>query len=68
MFLAEDDDLAMHAVPTDEAATDPVAASVEEARDSGVDPDSSPGITSFFFFFTLPLSFVTTDIFVLFAS
>jgi len=51
----------MPAVPVDEAVTDPVAASVEEPRDSGVDPDSSPGITSFFFFFfTLPLSFAAT--------
>ena len=47
-------------VPADATVTDPVAASVEEPRDSGVDPDSSPGITSFFFFFTLPLSFAAT--------
>ena len=51
-------------VPADAAVTDPVAASVEEPMDSGVDPDSSPGITSFSFsllclFLLLPL----TDIF-----
>ena len=49
--MAEDDDLVMPEVPADAAVTDPVAASVEEPRDSGVDPDSSPGITSFLFLY-----------------
>ena len=42
----------MPEVPTDEAVTDPIVASEEEPRDSEVDPESPPGMTSFFFFFS----------------
>ena len=41
-------------VRTDEAVTDLIVASEEEPRDSEVDPESPPGMTSlllFFFFF-----------------
>ena len=44
----------MPEVPTNEAVTDPIVASEEELRDSEVDPESPPGMTSFlllFFFF-----------------
>ena len=53
--MAEDDGLMMPEVPTDEAVTDPIVASEEEPRDSEVDPESPPGMTSFllFFFFSL---------------
>ena len=34
-------------VPADEAVTDPIVASEEEPRDSEVDPESPPGMTSF---------------------
>ena len=37
----------MPEVLADEAVTDPVAASEEEPRDSEVDPESPPGMTSF---------------------
>ena len=52
--MAEDDGLMMPEVPTDEAMTDPIVASEEEPRDSEVDPESPPGISSLllFFFFT----------------
>ena len=46
----EDEDLVMPEVPTDEAVTDLIAASEEESRDSGVIPESSPGMTSLYFF------------------
>ena len=53
--MAEDDGLMMPEVPTDEAVTDPIVASEEEPRDSEVDPESPPGMTSFLFFsFSLP--------------
>ena len=38
----------MPEVPTDEAVTDPIVAFEEEPRDSEVDPESPPGMTSFF--------------------
>jgi len=38
----------MPEVPADEAVTDPIVASEEEPRDSEVDPESPPGMTSFF--------------------
>ena len=41
----------MPEVPTDEAVTDPIVASEEEPRDSEVDPESPPGMTSFLLFF-----------------
>jgi len=41
----------MPEVPTDEAVTDPIVASEEEPRDSEVDPESPPGMISFFFLF-----------------
>ena len=54
----------MPEVPTDEAVTDPIVASEEEPRDSEVDPESPPGMTSFLLFsflcFSLP---PLTDIF-----
>ena len=52
-LLAEDDDLMMPKVPADEAVTDPIAASEEKPRDSEVDPESPPGMTSFLLFFSL---------------
>ena len=46
----------MPEVPADEAVTDPIMAFEEEPRDSEVDPESPPGMTSFphFFCFSLP--------------
>ena len=44
----------MPEVPANEAVTDPITASEEEPRDSEVDPESPPGVTSFFFSFSLP--------------
>ena len=41
----------MPEVPADEVVTDPIAASEEEPRDSEVDPESPPGMTSFLLFF-----------------
>ena len=41
----------MPEVPADEALTDPTTASEEEPRDSGVDPESSPGMTSLLWYF-----------------
>ena len=59
-FLAEDNDLVTPEVPADEAVTDPVVASEEGQRDSGVDPGSSPGMISNafspFLFSLLPLA------------
>ena len=49
-LLAEDDGLMMLDVPADEAVTDPIVASEEEPRDSKVDPESPPGMASFFLF------------------
>jgi len=58
--LAEDDDLMMPEVLADEEVTDPVVAFEEEPRDSGVDPESSPGMISLpflpFCFSLLPLT------------
>lgn len=45
-LFAEDDDLVMPEAPADEATTDPNTTFEEEPRDSGVDPESSPGTTS----------------------
>ena len=47
----------MPEVPADEAVTDPIVTSEEEPRDSEVDPESPPGMTSFLLF--LSLFFVT---------
>ena len=41
----------MPEVSADEAVTDPIVASEEEPRDSEVDLESPPGMTSFFFLF-----------------
>ena len=41
----------MPEVPVDEVVTDPVGASEEEPRDSGVNPESPIGTTSLFFSF-----------------
>ena len=46
--MAEDDDLMMPEVSADEGVTDPNAASEEEPRDSEIDQESPPGMTSFF--------------------
>ena len=51
--MAKDDGLMMPGVPADEAVTDPIVASEEEPRDSEVDPESPPGMTSFLSFFFL---------------
>ena len=51
--MAEDDGLMMPEAPTDEAVTDPIVASEEEPRDSEVDPESPPGMISFFLFIFL---------------
>ena len=64
--MAEDDGSMMPKVPTDEAVTDPIVASEEEPRDSEVDPESPPSMTSFFLFsFSLP---PLADIYIYFAS
>ena len=46
----------MPEVPTDEAMTDLIVASKEEPRDSEVDPESPPGMTSFLLLFFLCFS------------
>ena len=51
--MAEDDDSMMPKVLADEAVTDPAVASEEEPRDSEVDPESPPGMTSFLLLFFL---------------
>ena len=58
--MAEDDGLMMPEVPTDEAVTDPIVASEEELRDSEVDPESPPGMTSFLHFLFSLFFFTTT--------
>lgn len=47
----------MPEVLADEAVTDPIVAFEEEPRDSEVDPESPPGMISFFFFFFLTATF-----------
>ena len=46
----------MPEVPADEAVTDPIMAFEEEPRDSEVDPESPPGMTSFLLFFSFCFS------------
>ena len=58
--MAEDDDLMMPEVSAGEAVTDPVVAFDEEPRDSGVDPESSPGMISLPFFLTFLFFFAAT--------
>ena len=59
-LLLEDDNLVIPEVPTNEAVTDLVVAFEEEPRDSGVDPESSPGMISLPFFLTFLFFFAAT--------
>ena len=49
-FLAEDNDLVIPEVPSNEAMMDPIVAFEEEPMDSGVVTEPSPSMISFFFF------------------
>ena len=58
----------MPEVPADEAMTDPTTASEEEPRGSGVDPESSPGMTSLLLAFCFSLIILLTFLFFFFFS